>query len=109
MHIVYIQLNNSFYDAQLKGNNYHLLMSNNGCEKFNQLCLEHIAKRVYIDLFCVSYVMIKLYFSLFSMFCLFVFVFAWPTWVYYYANKELIIQLLTLEKVAIWIYQPEKM
>jgi hypothetical protein len=26
----------------------------------------------------------------FSMFCLFVFVFAWPTWVYYYANKELL-------------------
>jgi hypothetical protein len=27
---------------------------------------------------------------MFSMFCLFVFVFAWPTWVYYYANKEYI-------------------
>ena len=27
---------------------------------------------------------------MFSMFCLFVFVFAWPTWVYYYANKELL-------------------
>ena len=28
---------------------------------------------------------------MFSMFCLFVFVFAWPTWVYYYANKELLL------------------
>jgi hypothetical protein len=27
---------------------------------------------------------------MFSMFCLFVFVFAWPTWVYY-ANKELLL------------------
>jgi hypothetical protein len=30
------------------------------------------------------------------MFCLFVFVFAWPTWVYYYANKEYIYILYKL-------------